>query len=288
MAKSGPKFVQYFNDVLQALKALGGSGRPSEIVDYIAANREIEESEAELLSGGTPRFSKNINWARFYLVKAGFIDGSKRGVWALTERGLKTELSHEDALQIFEQVQSQIRSDVPSKSKDFELTDVDEDEIFESKEHRNALQHILENLPPEGFERLCQRLLRESGFESVTVTGRSGDGGIDGQGILRMNHFVSFQVCFQCKRYSGAVGAPIVRDFRGSIMGRADKGIIITTGVFTSEARREATRDGATPIELVDGEQVIDMLEELELGLKNKKTITVYEIDKKFFDEFRQ
>ena len=139
------------------------------------------------------------------------------------------------------------------------------------------------NLPSDGFERLCQRLLRESGFEKVQVTGKSGDGGLDGIGILQVNPFVSFKVLFQCKRYSGAVNASQVRDFRGAMMGRADKGIILTTGTFTADARKEAVRDGVPPIELVDGEKLIDMFESLELGLKPKKA---YDLDSIFFEEF--
>jgi restriction system protein len=141
------------------------------------------------------------------------------------------------------------------------------------------------DLPADGFERLCQRLLRESGFEKVQITGKSGDGGLDGIGVLQVNPFVSFKVLFQCKRYSGAVSASQVRDFRGAMMGRADKGIILTTGTFTSDARKEAVRDGVPPIELVDGEKLLDMFEELELGLSPKKA---YDIDSTFFDEFRR
>ena len=135
-------------------------------------------------------------------------------------------------------------------------------------DHRTKLIEVLQALSPSGFERLCQRLLREAGFEQVTVTGRSGDGGIDGHGVLGLNAFVSFKVLFQCKRYQGSVTPGDVRDFRGALQGRADKGIILTTGSFTSEARREAARDGAPPIELVDGEKLVRLFEELELGAK--------------------
>ncbi|HEV8366920.1 MAG TPA: restriction endonuclease [Pyrinomonadaceae bacterium] len=138
-------------------------------------------------------------------------------------------------------------------------------------------------LSPAGFERFCQRLLRESGFQEVTVTGRSGDGGIDGIGILQVNALVSFKVLFQCKRYSGSVTVTQVRDFRGAMMGRADKGIILTTGSFTADSRKEAVRDGVPPIELVDGEKLIGMLEKLELGLKPRIT---YEVDAEFFSTF--
>ena len=140
-------------------------------------------------------------------------------------------------------------------------------------------------MPPSGFERLCQRLLREYGFQEVTVTGKSSDGGIDGVGVLQVNPFVSFKVLFQSKRYAGSVGAPVVRDFRGAMVGRTDKGIIITTGTFTAEAKREADRDGTSPIKLIDGDLLINLFEELELGLKPR---TTYDIDINFFDDFKE
>jgi restriction system protein len=141
----------------------------------------------------------------------------------------------------------------------------------------------LRNLPAAGFERFARRLLRESDFEEVTVTGRSGDGGIDGVGILQVNALVSFKVLFQRKKYSGAVTAGHVRDFRGAMQGRADKGIILTTGTFTADVKREAVRDGVPPIELVDAEKLVPMLEKLELGLRPVKAFT---IDEGFFEEF--
>lgn len=150
--------------------------------------------------------------------------------------------------------------------------------------HRDELLDLLLALPASGFERFSQRLLRESGFQDVTVTGKSGDGGIDGIGILQVNPLVSFKVLFQCKRYQGAVVPSHVRDFRGAMQGRADKGIIITTGSFTTEAKKEAVRDGVPPIELVDGEKLVEMLEDLELGLQ---PIRAFSIDDRFFEEFR-
>lgn len=118
----------------------------------------------------------------------------------------------------------------------------------------------------------------------MAVTGRSGDGGIDGIGILQLNGMLSFRVLFQCKRYSGSIGAPMLRDFRGAMQGRADKGVFITTGTFTSEARREAIRDGVPPIELVDAEKLVQMFEDLQLALKPR---TIYEVDLSFFNEYQ-
>jgi len=125
-------------------------------------------------------------------------------------------------------------------------------------------------------------LLRESGFIQVEVTGRSGDGGIDGYGVVRLAGMLSFRVSFQCKRYKHTVGPSVVRDFRGAMMGRAEKGLVITTGGFTRDARQEATRDGATAIDLIDGELLADKLKELGLGVKTKMVEEIV-IDEEWF-----
>lgn len=283
----GPQFIQYFQPVIEALIELGGSGQPSEVKKLIAENLRItEEEQSEQISSGASRFSNRVDWARFYLAKAGYIDSSIRGVWSLTEQGRNIRLSEREALHLFQGIHQQFKVEKKKKKDEIEKGaegEDTEDFLDESVEHRVVLMNKLMDLPPNGFERLCQRLLRESGFESVSVTGRSGDGGIDGLGILQVNSLVSFKVLFQCKRYKGGVSPSQVRDFRGAMMGRADKGIILTTGTFSTEAKKEAVRDGVPPIELVDGEKLLDMFEELELGLKPK---TAYDVDEKFFADF--
>jgi restriction system protein len=290
---SGPKFVQFFSPVIEALKELGGSGRPSEVRDVIARQLRISEQDrTDLLEGGAPRFDNQVAWARFYLVKAGFVDSSRRGVWSLSDKGREIEsLSFDESLSIFRQIHSEFQNEKESAEELFQKEEAVEETIApndtavsEDSSYRKRLLEVLLALPPSGFERLCQRLLRESGFEQVIVTGRSGDGGIDGQGILQVNPFVSFKVLFQCKRYTGAVSVSQVRDFRGAMMGRADKGIILTTGTFTSDAQKEAVRDGVPPIELVHGDKLLDMFENLELGLTPR---TTYDIDLHFFKEFQ-
>lgn len=284
------QFWQFFQPVIDALKELGGSGQPSEVKEIIAEKLKISEDEqSEQISSGASRFSNKVDWARFYLVKSDFIDASTRGVWSLTEKGQNAHLTNDEAYQLVQNIRH-LFSGERKKQKGKSLTplvsknDISEEPHDEEYNHRTTLMEKLMSLPADGFERLCQRLLRESGFESVTVTGKSGDGGLDGIGVLQMNPFVSFKVLFQCKRYSGSVSSSQVRDFRGAMMGRADKGIILTTGTFTSEAKKEAVRDGVPPIELVDGEKLLDMFETLELGLKPVKA---YAIDDKFFDAFR-
>lgn len=289
----GPQFVEFFGPVLDGLRELGGSGRPTEVVDWIADNHTIPDELNEELASGTTRFNKNVHWARFYLAKAGYIDSSQRGVWSLSEKGINTHLNHNDALDVFYEVQELLEQAKDKQQEALEevVPEDDEDEaVLDYQAHRTQLLNKLRNLSPGAFERFCQRLLREAGFDNVKVTGRSGDGGIDGQGILKINQFVSFQVAFQSKRYNDrhSIGPDVVRDFRGAIMGRADKGIILTTGAFSSQARSEATRDGATPIELVDGNKLVELLEELELGLRDKQTITIFEVDEDFFDQFEE
>ncbi len=220
-----------------------------------------------------------------YLVYSGHIDSSARGVWRLTEKGLQEDLSKLDPVELFKSVQRSRKKDSKGNAASKASTEAEvdvEEKILESEETR--LLPVLKSLSPEGFERLCQRLLREHGFQNVKVTGRSGDGGIDGEGILEINPLLSFKVIFQCKRFQGSVGSGMIRDFRGAMIGRADKGIFLTTGSFTMDAKKEAVRDGTNPIELVDGEKLVKMFERLELGLKPR---VVYEVDPEFFNEYK-
>lgn len=241
-----------------------------------------DEIVAETIKSGPSRVRNQIAWARMYLVKNGFLDSSVRGVWSLTEKGLKSNLTAEEVQHLFYQKNKSRSKKKTNKSDKDNSSKNDEQEIIESIDYQTELLNTLQGLPPDGFERLCQRLLRESGFEQVKVTGKSGDGGIDGTGILQVNPFVSFDVLFQCKRYKGSVSSPQIRDFRGAMLGRADKGIIITTGNFTADAKTEARRV-PPPIELVDGEKLVQMFENLELGLKPKKD---FDLDYNFFNDF--
>ncbi len=289
-----PQYSDYINSVLESLIKLGGSARPSEVCPAIAKDLSLPDSILEeRLANGVSRFENQVHWARFYLVKDGYIDSSRRGVWSLTEKGRNAaRLSESDIREMTRRVQETTAHPgtvEPSTASAGAIRPIAIEEItlpgMSDATYRGQLLATMKSLPPGGFERLCQRLLRESGFEEVIVTGRSGDGGIDGHGVLELNPFVSFRVYFQCKRYDGSVGSSAVRDFRGAMMGRADKGLILTTGTFTTEAKREAVRDGVPPIELVDGERLLGMFEELELGLTPRKT---YDVDLDFFKSFKE
>lgn len=275
--QKGGEFSRFIRPLIETLKEMGGSGSSREVTDAVIESMDISEEElSESLKNGASRVRNQVAWARQYSVKAGLLDSSKRGIWALTEQGFRSSLSDEDVFEIVRSVRQLSGSESPEKPSS-------KDQIRDTDPNETELLEILKSLSPSGFERVCQRLLRESGFEQVVVTGKSNDGGIDGHGILKVNPLVSFNVIFQCKRYRDSVSSPQIRDFRGAMSGRADKGIFITTGRFTLEAKREARRDGVHPIELVDGEMLVTMFEQLELGVK---PITTYEVDHKFFVEY--
>lgn len=289
MAKKtkGPQFIRFFKPIIEVLRESGGSATSSEVTDKVLDRMKIPEHEQlVILKSGQSRVYNQVHWARMYLVHGGILDSSKRGVWTLTELGNSTDLKTFDPLVLFKAVHKQHIAAKQAEGDAAGENGEGEEDVEEIEEgYRGLLLQTIMSLPPAGFERLCQRLLRENGFEQVTVTGKSGDGGIDGVGTLELNKFVSFTVLFQCKRYQGSVTPRHVRDFRGAMEGRADKGIIITTGTFTVEAKKEARRDGAKPIQLVDGDALVELFVSLELGLKPR---TTYDVDDAFFDEYRK
>lgn len=287
----GPQFVIWMPRVLDCLRALGDSANSSEAIDWLGKKFEVSEEERARANKYKVRhFDNKVAWAKQYLTWEGFVDSSKRGVWALTPTGKKANLSHEESLAIYRKwaaIYRERKALVKAKEKPDEGPQIEESEETAPAIAETAADDLIDvllSLTPSGFERVCMRMMRESGFEKVEVTGKSHDQGIDGIGILLVNRFVTIKVVFQCKRYSGSVGRSQVAEFRNSVMGRAEKGIMITTGTFTSEAIREATRDGVIPIELVNGEKLVKIFEELELGVKPK---TVYEVDHSFFEPFK-
>lgn len=238
--RDGAQFVQYFGPVLDVLRALGGSGRPAEVTDAVASALKLSDKQQnELMKSGSPRFANQVAWARFYLSRDGYLDASKKGVWTLTEKGWKAHLSPEDSREIFLRLVRHYATERAraNNATPQEATPTEQDQEPEAQEPSLSLLDLLKSLPAAGFERICQRLLREAGFRQVVVTGRSGDGGIDGHGFLEVNAFVSFKVLFQCKRYDKQVSPSHVREFQGAILGRADKGLILTTGTFTTAAQ---------------------------------------------------
>lgn len=283
--KSGQaEFTKWFGPLLDALRELGGSGKPKEVVEEIAKAQKISDSQREeVMKSGILRFDNQVAWARQYLVWEGLLDNSKKGVWTLSSKGQDVFLNQEDARKIFlkwVEIHQKAKKEKLSKSKIVKSQEQEEPEELDN-EITPTLLEVLQSVTPIGFEHICKRLLREHGFENVYVTQASHDGGIDGYGTLELNPFVSIKVLFQCKRYKGTVSRAQIGDFRNAMIGRADKGIILTTGTFSEDAKREASRDGAPPIELIDGKKLVELFEKAELGVKPK---TIYEVDYNFFE----
>lgn len=264
-ASSVPTFDSMLIPIIQALQALGGSGTIEEIYEQVVQLLDLSDQVLEITHGSTSQseVEYRLAWSRTYLKKYGLLENSARGVWSLVSTSINPD--NLNAREIVKTVR-----EIDKKKSISKISDEPSETIETSDElaWQQQLHHTLLSLTPNAFERLAQRLLRESGFIQVQVTGKSGDGGIDGVGIARINGFLSFHVLFQCKRYQGAVTPSQIRDFRGAMQGRTDKGLLITTGTFTRDAVKEATRDGAPPIDLIDGEQLVQRLKELGLGVK--------------------
>ena len=275
------KFEELFNPVLKALHALGGSGTNEEIESKLVELLGLSDAAAEdIHRGNTTKLSYRSAWARNYLKRLGLVENSARAVWVLTAKGRETkEIDQVESKQIVKSLsgvkRAKVKGEVVSEPGTEELSELN---------WTDRLVELMQSIEPSAFERLSQRLLRELGFSNVEVTGKSGDGGIDGVGVIKIGGVLSFHVVFQCKRYTGSVSSGAIRDFRGAMIGRADKGLFVTTGTFTRDARLEAQRDGAPPLDLIDGRAFAEHLRKLGLGVK-VKVIEEVEVDDEWFKD---
>lgn len=258
-----PTTDELYIPVLKALINLGGSANIDEMNQKVY---EIMGLSDDVLAvphtDGRSKIEYKLAWARTRLKLAGYIINSSRSVWSLVNQNIDiSKLTNSDILKI---LRGKDKTPQEDYKVEFEVDLRSLEDVFDWKE---MLLLKLYEITPQAFEKLAQRILRESGFIQVEVLGKSGDGGIDGKGIVRINGFLSFHVIFQCKRYKGSITASQIRDFRGAMQGRADKGLFITTGSFTRDAIKEATRDGAPPIDLIDNDLLCEKLKELRLGV---------------------
>ena len=263
---------------LQAVIALGGSATISEMDERTIALAGITEAQQTVPHKGhrNSAIGLRLAFARRYLKGIGALTNSSRGVWSVTEHGRSLTSAEVDA---------EVKVWLASFRKERSRPDKEPREP-DAEQWKDVLIARLLKLPPPGFEQLAQRLLREAGFINVIVTGQSGDGGIDGTGTYRIS-LVSFPVYFQCKRYKDAVSASAVRDFRGAMAGKGEHGLLITTGSFTAAAKEEATKAGAVPIDLIDGERLCDLLCDYRLGVEVTERIqTEVTVNTDFFNEY--
>jgi len=282
-----PTFDALIIPTVKALVSLGGSGSIEEINTKVYEVHKITEDILSIphdVNGNLSEVDYRLAWSRTYLKKFGILENSSRGIWALVSPSI--DIDTLDTAQIVKSFREQAKKSRAAKSEEAVKNISKEiiEEVEESEDWKENLLNLLYEISPSAFERLAQRILRESGFSQVEVTGKVGDGGIDGKGILRISGLLSFHVIFQCKRYKGSISPSQIRDFRGAMQGRADKGLFITTGSFTREAVREATRDGAPPIDLIDGELLCEKLKELKLGI-NTQMIEQVEIKQDWFEK---
>lgn len=279
-----PAYNEMMCETFQAIKELGGSGTIKEIDEKTIQILGLSSEVQEVMHADTTKteVEYRLAWTRTYMKKVGILENSARGIWALTSMG--QELVTIDPDEVVRKVREMSflkmnnSNDINYEDNNLENDGIDTPD--ELQNWRENLKNVLLNLRPDAFERLTQRLLRESGFTQVKVTGKTGDGGIDGTGIVKLNGIISFHMLFQCKRYSGIVSASEIRDFRGAMQGRADKGLFITTGKFSAPAIEEANRAGTTPIDLIDGDELVEKLKELKLGVY---PVNDYVIDEAWF-----
>lgn len=274
-----PTYDELINPVFKAMKQLGGSGSNDEIYEKVIDLMGLSDDVLEIMHLGNENLSEisyRLAWARTYLKKYGVINNTSRGIWMIN--GGFDDIDELD----YKDVVRNARSLAP-RTKDESKKEIDEAMgiLEENRYWKEYLRKILLRMDPAAFERLAQLLLRESGVTQVEVTGRVGDGGIDGVGQLRLNGIISFKIAFQCKRYSGSVPSKDIRDFRGSMTTDVEKGLFITTGTFTRDAVLESSMAGKKTIDLIDGDNLMDKLAELELGLKPVKT---FEVDEEFYN----
>lgn len=268
-----------------------------------ASNVEINEAVAQALglsaeqravmhyqSSGARQteLAYRVAWARTALRVAGAIDSAGRAVWTVTAEGRRIRQDvvnrryERHLAERAAQRKPQQGIDTPTSPAD------DGPESPADVDWKEQLLDRLGKLSPTGFEQLTGRLLTAAGFHDVDVLGQSGDGGIDCVGMYRLS-LVSFPTYVQCKRYQGSVSASMVRDLRGAMVGRGDRGLLITTGTFTKAARSEATRDGAPPIELIDGEALCDLLKDYELGVRvTERTVEDIDVEDDYFERLEQ
>ena len=290
-----PRVSDLLWPTLSAVADLGGSAQRAEILEHVRGVAGLTDEQIAVVYSGPTGKSKALyraEWAIYWLKTIGALESSQRGVYATTPAGntylrMDAAAASAELRTAYKAAQKQAAKKAAAKrAANQKEDDGPEPGSGPDDDWSTALLEALKKMDPAAFERLAKRLLREAGFQKVDVVGRAGDGGIDGVGLYKMS-LVSFPIYFQCKRYAGSVGAGVVRDFRGAMAGRGDKGLIITTGTFTPAAQAEATRDGAPPVDLIGSDELCDLILEYRLGVDvAERVVREVTVDESFFDNF--
>ena len=272
-----PKHDGLFWPVVKALQILGGSADNDQLVEKVSDLLGLADELTAIphKAGPQTEISYRIAWVKTWLKWGEVVDNPQRAVWVLTERGRSATEQQIEALRLELRSNSGNRrknnaSEAAIQEQDLDLPKPEDILEFADDDWQTELLGVIKEMDPSAFERLVRVLLLRLGFSQVEVVGRSGDGGIDLLGVVKVNNVLSFRVLAQCKRYRDAVGPGDIRNFRGAMQGRTDKGIFVTSGRFTGEARKESSRDGVPEIDLVDGEALSLLLKDLKMGVETE------------------
>lgn len=305
-----PKYNEFFSPVLRALED-GQIKRALEIRKYALNYLNVsEEDRKQMLPSNTQRLVDNrATWAITYLCKANLIERVAKGKYKITNTGIQVLHEKKDHVELkdlyqFDSFRQFINTDTMSEekkdlSKPSVLEDLQEgtpqDNLNASMEQinkelsANLLLEIMER-SSAFFEKMVVQLLLKMGYGSALedgfVTGCSGDEGIDG--IIREDKLGFSSIYIQAKRWAEdkAIGRPEIQKFVGALAGQgAQKGLFITTGTFTKEARSYVEKQLSTKVVLVDGEKLTKLMIEYNLGVSVETVYTIKKIDTDFFSE---
>lgn len=276
--------------VLEILRVMEMPVTKAQVAAAVADRLGLSADQRAVMApkGDIPLVDWEVGWDLSLFKNTGFLQQPRVGMWTLTDDGRR--LSFEDHRRRERERNQQRRK---QRQEATATTNQDHDAALAGPEvevdWQQELLDAMKAISPAAFEHLAAELLRTTGFDDVQVTGQSGDGGIDGIGIYRPAGLVSFRTAFQCKRYSGSVGPSAVRDFRGSFVGQADRGIFITTGSFTSMAAEEAVRAGAPTVDLIDGEDLCDLLKQHKIGVNVQlRTVEDVTVSGEYFERLEE
>jgi restriction system protein len=289
-----PDSTNYIKPIVEALRSLNGVAKAAAVKQWIAESMLAKHQAVPdtILASGAQKFSNDIQWARMYLVNAEILEPmavAGYGNWKLTPKGWDISLDQGSIKSIFDATAQKNKlqtSDVQeAPPEDPQQTELDGTGSWESD-----LKSILTTMPDKGFERLCAFIMTKNGLQATAVTGQTGDGGVDGEGMLAFDDLslIKTPVAWQCKRFAeNNVSSATIRDFRGAIEGRAKFGLVFTTTAFTPSAEAEARRPGATPIELIGLERLVELMRKHVIGVYPKDAVDgIHVVDEPFFAEY--
>ena len=289
--------------MLPVLKVLSGGGETplSEVRKRIAETERLtlEDSRELLPSGRQPVFTNRVSWAVMHLERAGLLERVRRAVYRLTEEGerlLSRTPSHIDMnlLRQYPCYSEWRQANTPSPGKDTAPETPEEALDRAAQQLSSALQtdvlHRVRNAAPMFLERVVVDLLIAMGYGGGDaakghVTGRSGDGGIDG--VIREDSLGLDEVYVQAKKYAdgNTVGEDALRNFAGAIdAAGTTKGVFVTTAGFTRAARDYVARSPKR-IVLIDGEELARLMVQHGIGVRTRIHHEIKRIDEDYFDQ---